>query len=151
MESGKKVLFPVIEVPAVPSPAPPEEQNYKSSLAFDFAAGDFVRDGANRLVRCDGREAYRQWCVKTASTERMTCLSYSADIGVEQHDAMTQDTRSAVESALERTITEALMVNPRTEYVRGFTFSGRGDELTCEFDVKGRGWEEQHIQIVYTR
>ncbi len=64
------------------------------------------------------------------------------------YEAFKQADKEAVESALERTITEALMVNPRTEYVRGFEFIWDSDGLHCEFIVKGKEWEEQHIDVI---
>ena len=107
-----------------------------------------MRDGANRLVLCDGKKAYVTWCLKVVMTERCTKLSYSDKIGTEMIDALKQHGTAAVESALERTITEALMVNPLTEYVRGFTFEWHGsDSLGVTFVVKGQDWEEQALNI----
>lgn len=146
---GKKTLFPVFDVPEINITAPLEDQKYKPSVYFDFLLGDFRRDGANKLVAADGKEAYKQWCIKTVLTERMERLAYSSDIGAELHDALKQPDRMAVESAMERTITEALMVNPRTEYVRGFQFTWASDGLYCEFIVKGKEWEEQHIGVTF--
>jgi hypothetical protein len=143
-----KNLFPVFDVPEIKTPAPAEEQKYKPSVYFDYALGDFRRDGANKLVMADGKEAWKQWCIKTVLTERLDRMSYSSDIGTELEDALKQADRQAVESALERTITEALMVNPKTEYVRGFNFIWDSDGLHCEFTVKGKEWEEQHIGVI---
>jgi len=144
-----KNLFPVFDVPEINTPAPAEEQKYKPSVYFDYELGDFRRDGANKLVAADGKEAWKQWCIKTVLTERMERMAYSSDIGIELDDALKQADRQAVESALERTITEALMVNPRTEYVRGFQFTWASDSLYCEFIVKGKEWEEQHIGVTF--
>jgi len=47
-----------------------------------------------------------------------------------------------VEAALEQTITEALMVNVHTEYVRDFEFTWSADEIRITFTVKGRSWDE---------
>lgn len=140
-------LFPVFDLPKVAAPAAAQERKYHPSICFDFDTGDFLRDGAGKLVQCDGREAYRQWCQKTAMTERFTHLAYTAGIGTEMVEAMAQDDRAAVESAVERTINEALMVNPKTEYVRRFTFEWRADTLTCDFVVKGQDWEELSISL----
>ena len=143
-----KNLFPVFDVPEIQTPAPAEEQKYKPSVYFDYAMGDFRLDGANKMVIADGKEAWEQWCIKTVLTERLSCLSYSSDIGTELDDALKQAGIDAVESSLERTITEALMVNPRTEYVRGFEFTWASDGLHCDFTVKGKEWEEQHIGVI---
>lgn len=145
---ANKNLFPVFDVPEIATPAPAEEQKYKPSVYFDYALGDFRRDGANKMVIAEGKEAYMQWCIKTVLTERLDRMSYSSDIGTELDDALKQVDREAVESALERTITEALMVNPKTEYVRGFEFVWDSDGLHCAFTVKGKGWEEKHIGVI---
>lgn len=50
--------------------------------------------------------------------------------------------RESRESEIERTITEALLVHPATEYVRDFEFTHEGDETYCSFTVKGYPWEE---------
>lgn len=143
-----KNLFPVFDVPEIITPAPVEEQKYKPSVNFDYVLGDFKRDGANKMVIAEGREAYRQWCIKTVLTERIDRMSYSSDIGAELDDALKQADKQAVESAMERTITEALMVNKKTEYVRNFEFTWDSDGLHCDFAVKGKEWEEQHIGVI---
>lgn len=144
-------LFPVFDVPEVSTPAAASERKYKPSVYFDYDLGDFRRDSSGNMVEASGHDAYIQWCLKTCMTERFTRLAYSADIGTELIDALDQDTREAVESAVERTITEALMVNPRTEYVRAFTFTWEAAELRCTFIVKGREWEERQLSLNYTQ
>lgn len=142
-----ETLFPVIDVPAIVTPTAVKEQKYKSSVSFDYELGDFTRDGAGKMLQADGREAYMQWCMKTVMTERFTCLSYNADIGTEMIDALVQADHAAVESAIERTINEAIMVNPKTEYVRDYEFIWNNAELLCNFTVKGRNDTEQRIGI----
>ena len=61
-------LFPVFDLPEIPDD-PEYEERYRSSVAFDFDKGDFVRDGSNKMVRADGREAFMQWCWKVIQTE----------------------------------------------------------------------------------
>lgn len=140
-------LFPVFEVPEIVVPTAAAERKYKPSVYFDYDLGDFRRDGSGNMVQADGREAYRQWCMKVAMTERFTRLSYTTDIGTEMIDALAQADRAAVESAIERTINEALMVNPKTEYVRGYEFTWQRDELSCTFIVKGQDWEEMTLGV----
>lgn len=141
-------LFPVFDLPAAPKTAAAEERKYRPSLAFDFEKGDFVRSGAGNLVLTDGRGAYAQWCRKMVSTERLGCLSYGQDQGTEFIDAMAQPEAQAARSAIERTVTEALKVNPATEYVRDFTYRQTEEGLLCSFTVKGYGWEEFPISAV---
>ena len=143
-----EVLFPVIDPPEPLEDAGLYDSRYHPSVLWDNEKGDFVRDGANRLIQCDGMEAFRTWCMKIATTERYTCLAYDSSIGTEIEAAMREPTHAAVESALERTITEALMVNPRTEYVRDFEFEAAGDQLWATFTVKGIDWDEFEVRAL---
>ncbi len=136
-------LFPVVQVPEFMSENAGYDTEYRRSARWDPAAGDFVRDGANRMVECDGREAYSIWCFKIAQTERYRCLAYPDSIGVEMERALDNDDEKTVESMVQRTITEALMVNPRTEDVLDFEFSWDGDNMHCRFKVKGAGWDKE--------
>lgn len=144
---GENALFPTVEVPELIQESEQYDEKYKPSVAWDLEKGDFVRNGANQLIECEGREAYRVWCVKVVNTERWTCLAYPDSIGTEMESAAKEKSNGAVESAVERTITEALLVNPRTEYVRGFSFTWNGDELYCSFTVKGIEWEEFPLSV----
>lgn len=138
-------LFPVVEVPGFIPENTEYDTEYRRSIRWDPIAGDFVRDGANRIVECDGKEAYAIWCFKAAQTERYHCLAYPDSIGVEMVCALDDDDEETVESMVQRTITEALMVNPRTEEVLDFEFSWSGDNMHCKFKVKGIGWDEEII------
>lgn len=143
----EKNLFPVVEIPELIQESERYDEKYRPSVAWDLEAGDFVRNGANQLVESDGREAYRVWCVKVVNTERWACLAYPDSIGTEMEAALKERDHKAVESAVERTITEALLVNPRTEYVREFSFTWNGDELYCSFTVKGVEWESFPLSV----
>ena len=136
-------LFPVVQLPEFTRENTSYDTEYRRSVRWDPAAGDFVRDGANRMVECDGREAFAIWCYKTAQTERYRCLAYPGSIGVEMERAMEDDDEKTVESMVERTIPEALMVNPRTEDVLDFEFSWDGDRMRGTFTVKGVDWDEE--------
>lgn len=138
-------LFPVVKVPDFIPESMRYDTKYRSSAKWDPAAGDFVRDGANRMVECDGREAFAIWCFKVAQTERYRCLAYPDSIGTEMERALDNDDERTVESMVQRTITDALMVNPRTEEVRDFVFSWDGDNMHCTFVVKGIQWEEEAL------
>lgn len=142
------MLYPTFDVPELASETPRYDTAYKRSVAWDFSAGDFVRDGSNRLVECDGYDAYKTWCAKAVCTERYTCLAYGEEIGTELDAAMKEPVDGAVESAITRTITEALMVNPRTEYVRDFSFQRNSDKILCRFTVKGLEIDEFPVAIL---
>ena len=143
-------LFPVIDVPEITIPGQSANRPYPPSVSFDFETGDFVRDGACRMVPSSGFDTYMQWCRKVCLTERDRFLSYSTDIGVETEAALSLTDRAAVESALERTITEALMVNVHTEYVRDFDFQWAGNSLNVTFTVKAKQWAENTVHAEYS-
>ncbi|NSW90205.1 MAG: DUF2634 domain-containing protein [Firmicutes bacterium] len=131
-----KNLFPVFEMPLVM----PEEQKtstikYGRSWKFDFELGDFVMDGGNKVKEADGHTAWAQWCMKTLLTERGSCLAYSDAIGIESDEVRKQPSRKAAESVLERTVTEALLADPRTDSVRDFKFTWTGDNVYASFTV----------------
>lgn len=130
-------LFPEFEVPDIDEEEDVAEEGYKRSVFFDVEKGDFRMDGAGCMTEASGFEAYMQWCMKVVNTRRYGCLAYPDEIGTELEEDMQELTQEAVESAVERDITEALMVNPRTEYVQDFVFEWNGAQLTCSFLVKG--------------
>ena len=142
-----EALFPVVDIPEFIPERTEYDTSYKRSVRWNPDTGDFVRDGANRMVECSGREAFAVWCFKTAQTERYRCLAYPDSIGTEMERAMDNDDEKTVESMVQRTITEALMVNPRTENVWDFVFSWNGDNMHWSCKVKGVGYEAVTITI----
>lgn len=136
-------LFPVVDLPEFSGGGEGYDTEYRRSARWDAAAGDFARDGANRMVGCSGMEAFATWCYKAAQTERYRCLAYPDSIGTEMERALSNDDEKTVESMVQRTVTEALMVNPRTEEVRDFSFSWDGDSMHCAFRVKGVGLDKE--------
>ena len=129
-------LYPVFEMPElIEQQQTQPEPEYPESYLFDFEKGDFVLDTAGRIAIADGHRAWAQWCVKTVLTERFAYLAYSGNYGVEIDEALKQPTRAVVEAEVERTITEALLFDPRTYTVRDFSFEWRGDELYISFTV----------------
>ncbi len=141
-------LFPTVSIPSLSKPVQDNDIRYKRSMAWDLKSGDFVRDGSGRILEDTGRDAYIVWCVKVSTTERYSRSGYPNSIGSEIEAARKEKSNEAVELALERTIREALMVNPRTEYVRDFLFTwSNGDNLNVSFTVKGKNLEEFQITI----
>lgn len=139
---AEKQLYPVFDVPEITAQTTPEKEHYRPSVYFDFETGDFLRDGANRMMEASGKEAYMQWCMKVIATERDAFLAYSTRIGTEMEYAAAQPDHASVEASVERTVIEALMVNPKTEYVRDFVFSWEGTSLFGTFKVKARDLDE---------
>lgn len=145
-----ETLFPVFDVPDIDTQSQEDSRPYRPSVYFDFEKGDFRLDSAYRMIVSTGQEAYIQWCRKVVETERDACMAYSTDIGIEGESALAESDGAAVESALEKTITEALMVNVHTEYVKDFQFSWTADELHMSFTVKGKEWEEITISTDFS-
>lgn len=139
-------LYPVFEIPSLQPVNTNEEQTYKPAPLFDFESGDFVRDGANRVVMADGHEAYQAWVLKVLKTQTGSCLSY-VDTGIDQEGALAEANREAVESAFERTITDALLCNVCTERVYDFAFSWDVDVLSISFHVKLKAWAAFDVQM----
>ncbi len=142
-------LYPTFDVPEVEEEDEEYDEEYKRSIRWNPEIGDFARDSSNRLIECDGYEAYMTWCYKMVQTQRDSHLAYiGSDLGVEMEEISQEDDHETVESMIERTMTEALETNPRTESVDDFMFSWDGDDVHCEFIVKGTDWDEA-IQIKF--
>lgn len=127
-------LFPTFPVP-VPAAATQRRAGptYGKGLLFDWETGDFVLDGAGRLVETDGHSAWVHWCLKAVQTERFAHLVYGPGYGTELRAMAGLPSRAAVQSHLERAITEALLADPRTEAAQQFAFAFDGDAVTLSF------------------
>ena len=137
-----KAAFEVVNVPDFIEANSEYDTKYKRTVKWDAEKGDFVSDGANRMVECSGEEGFMIWCFKVSQTERYSCLAYTSDIGVELEAALAADNQKVAESMVQRTIMDALKVNPRTEYVTDFNFTWNADEMHCTFLVKGVEWDK---------
>lgn len=126
-------LFPTFNMPSLAEESSQTAGQYPKSWLFDFDKGCVVIDGSGRAVMADGLTAWAQWCIKAASTLRFAHLAYGPDHGAELASVRKQPTRKAAESELARVITEALMVDPRTELIRDFTFEWYGDAVHVSF------------------
>lgn len=137
MEEESKSLLPVVDVPDFVDEENDEEYDvgYKHSLMWDIEKGDFVRTATNNVPQNDGYEAFKVWCIKTVATERYSCLAYSDDIGTEMEDILRESDRETVKLAVERTIQEALSVNPRVSSVEEFSFSWDTGHVSVSFTV----------------
>lgn len=101
---------------------------------FDHGAGDFEPDPAGRIAVCRDVDAYRQWALNTLLTPRYRHPTYGRQVGTEVEEMLRQNLpQSILESELARTITEALMVDPRTARVGDFVFRRQGNalEVSC--------------------
>lgn len=144
-------LFPVVDVPEYEEENEEYDITYKPSVMWDLEKGDFVLDSAGAMMLSEGLEAYKIWCVKAVATERFSCLAYADDIGSEMEDAMQEEDDNAVELAIERTIEEALMTNPRTESVGDFEFQWEPSVVHVRFVVQAVYWESFELKVVLKR
>jgi len=124
-------LFPTFDVPASLAEEGTVQGQYLPAPMWDMEAGDFVTDGAGRVLYGNGQDAWVLWCTKAVMTQRWAHDGYSANEGIEAEQAFREPDRQAAESAFERTITEALLADPmgRTVQVRDFEFSWEADSL----------------------
>lgn len=133
-------LYPVFDIPTLYEEDGEEQLVMKPGPLFDFDTGDFVLDGAKRVVMVDGRDEYILWCLKMLKTQLGACEAY-LDYGVDTDEALMEPDRKAVQSALERTITEALMMHPSTERIYGFYFEWEAQEVAVSFVVKPKQFD----------
>lgn len=143
-------LFPTFEIPELDEEeGQTDEEYFYPGPLFDFKLGDFARNGRHETIIADGYDEYIIWCLKCGKTQLGACAAYP-EFGIDLDGSLKQPNHPAVESALEATITEALMRNPRTESVHTFEFSWNADTLYCRFIVKPQGYDafDMHMNIV---
>lgn len=140
-------LFPIFEIPSIVSKVQDTIDSYFwPGPLFDFTKGDFTLDGANRVVMVDGMDEYILWTLKTLKTQFGACSAYP-EYGIDIEGALAEQQRPAVQSAFERTITEGLMRNPRTERVYSFEFGWEADELEISFIVKPKNLDAFDVNM----
>lgn len=140
-------LYPVFRIPTIARQTEEEqEQSFYPGPLFDFNEGDFVLDGAHQFMMVDGLDEYMIWCLKTLKTQIGACAAYP-EYGIDMEGALSEPNHAAICSAFERTITEGLMRNPRTERVYDFEFAWRADELAVVFIVKPKGLDAFDITM----
>lgn len=147
----ERSLFPVFDVPEVEEDEEEYDAEFQPSFAWSIEKGDFIADAKHHVVKSSGYEAYKIWCFKAVQTERLSCLAYDEDDGVELEDAMKESDENAVELAVSRTIQEALLVNPRTEAVENFAFEWNPGELLVSFEVFPSQWDEFTVNLALSR
>ncbi len=128
-------LFPVYDVPSALAEDKTTSNQYRKSPAFDLETGEFILDGGGKLSYGTGYDAWLLWCMKTIQTQRWAHLAYRSNIGTELAQAFALWDRSAQESFLERTVTEALLADPKARTVRVYDFAYQWGEdslaLSC--------------------
>ena len=62
-------------------------------------------------------------------------MAYDEDMGIDIEDILTNDAENLIDVALERNITEALLINPRVESISDFSCIKEGDKVTVSLTV----------------
>lgn len=142
-------LFPVFSVPSTVVASETVTEKYRPSLAFDVETGEFILDGGGTMKYNSGYEAWLLWCTKTIATERWAHLAYPSYIGTELDSAFQEPDRASQESAIERTITEALLADPRGRTVRvyDFSFSWESEVAMVGFTILGSKGDSTSLEV----
>lgn len=122
---------------------------YRNGVSFDELAGDFRRDGKNRMLDSTGIESWKSWVINCIQTERYKHLGYSTDFGIELDPVFAATSREEAESILTRQITEAIMADPyeRTEYIEEIEFSWTAPDA-IGVRLKIHGIEDVSIDVL---
>ncbi|MFI3253527.1 MAG: DUF2634 domain-containing protein [Eubacteriales bacterium] len=142
-------LFSVFDLPSSLAEEEKSTERYRPSYAFDMSAGEFVLDGGGKMQYASGYDAWVLWCVKTIKTQRWAHLAYRWNIGTELAEAFALEDRAAQESFLERTVTEALLADPkgRTVRVYDFEFLWEGDSLSLTCTIFGQKGDTASVTV----
>lgn len=113
---------------------------YKNGIAFDYAKGDFSRDGKNKVLDATGIESWKAWCINCLQTERYKHIAYSSDFGIELDPIWKATSREEAESLLTRQITEAILADPygRADYIESIEFEwDASDAIKVDLIIHG--------------
>lgn len=133
-------LFPSFDLPSGFSTLVSEVKVVNPFLScpkFSVETGDFLLDGGGSVLYGSGKDAWILWCLKCLATERHAYLSYPSYLGVEMIAAFAEPDRPSQESAIIRSITEALLADPKGRTVRvfDFSFSWLGEAVSLSFTI----------------
>lgn len=145
-------LFPVFEVPSVLAETLQVSKTFRPGPSFDTETGEFQIDGSGKMLYSSGYDAWILWCTKTISTQRWAHLGYSSGVGIEMTEAFAQPDRQAQQSYFQRTVTEALLADPKGRNVRvyDFSFSWCSETLEISFQVLGANGDTASIETEIT-
>ncbi len=147
-----EVTVRTYNIPSVQENSKRYDTEYRRSPKWNQDTGDFDRDARYAIQEADGHEGYKTWCGKMAQTERFECLGYRGvigdQLGAEIEKAMKYaNDHGTVESMMRRTITEALLTNPRTLSVGDFEFEWQDDSMKGSCVVQAREMEEFSVEF----
>ncbi len=131
-------LYPVFTIPSMEDKEDTNGVNadeyFWPGPLYDFSKGDFARNGANQVIMANGHDEYMIWVMKCIRTQIGTCACYP-EFGIDLDGSLEEGTYEAIQASLEKTITEGLMRNPRTERVHDFSVEFNGDTIKIFFIV----------------
>lgn len=112
-----------------------DQVQFGRSWFFDWDTRQFVMTPTKKVAKTDDTDAWVVWCQKAVRTARYRHIAYSQDYGSEFEDLIGKGYSQAfVESEIQRMVTEALMVDPRTADVGQFSFKWDGE--ACSFSCR---------------
>lgn len=116
------------------------------SWRFDFEQGEFVLTPTRKIATCASRDAWVVWCQKAIRTPRYRHLIYSRSYGQELDELIGRGYSRAVgESEIQRMVSEALLVDPRTAGVSDFKFSWQ--EAACSFTCQVTNVHDEVLRL----
>ena len=128
--------YPVFEIPGANEEEVIEGQEFKPCPLFDYEIGDFVRDGANRVVMVEGRDAYHTLVPQVLKTQKAhASATWTQGLTTRKR---SQRPGSGSIRARAHTITDALMSHPCTDRIYDFEYIWDSDTLYMGFTIKQR-------------
>ena len=109
-----------------------EEDAPLRDWAFDLETKQFLRKGGRQYLE-EGREALKNWIWKALKTPRDRYAAYSSEFGEEFDQIQGITDFDLIQEELERMITDALLVSPYINHVRGFSFEREGSVVYVHF------------------
>ncbi len=135
---AEQQLYPVFDIPSMDDKEDDSvfaEDYFWPGPLFDFTKGDFAMNGANQVISVDGYDEYMIWCMKCIRTQLGSCASYP-EFGIDLDGSIRETSREAITASLEKTITDGLMRNPRTDRIHDFAIGFDGDTIKVYFIVE---------------
>ncbi|MBU5672273.1 DUF2634 domain-containing protein [Paenibacillus brevis] len=116
------------------------------SWRFDFEQGEFILTPTRKIASSSGTDAWVVWCQKAIRTPRYRHLIYSRIYGQELDELIGKGySRAVLESEIQRMVSEALLLDPRTADVDGFYFSWQGAE--CSFNCQVTNVHDEVLRL----
>ena len=109
---------------------------YGKSPLFDFTNGEFIRDGAQRIISTSDADTLLIWIRKALTTARGKYLAYTWDFGNDfLHYIGTSLSEDVLIAEAERLTKEALLGDNRINEVKDFQGDFQGGQLFYSFRI----------------